>query len=172
MADPKRYTIPGLRPMLGLLDETTSSVVIPALTRRPPRELEHTLFALPTKMGAWAGNTQICCQCTMHHNKWPLHFYYCDHVVSQDPEYSYETVSQQIEAKAQIRQNIKERKSSEFSELVLWAPVSPTIESHWPGDKERVIMLADIPTSRRTWFHAPLRGLPWCTSPEMWLATL
>ena len=40
-----------------------------------------------------------------------------DHIISQDPEYSYEIVAKQMEAKAQITQEIKERISSEFNEV-------------------------------------------------------
>ena len=118
-------TVPGIGPMLRPLDETIGSAVIPALTRRPPPgDLERTLIALPARLGGLGIHIPSRAAANEYHASQQVTSTLCDHVISQDLNYSSEIITKQLEAKAQISRETKERTSSEFNEVYENLPVS------------------------------------------------
>ena len=118
-------TVPGIGPMLRPLDETIGSAVIPALTRRPPPgDLERTLIALPARLGGLGIHIPSRAAANEYHASQQVTSTLCDHVISQDLVYSSEIIAKQLEAKAQISRETKERTSFEFNEVYENLPVS------------------------------------------------
>ena len=118
-------TIPGIGPMLKPLDDTINSSVIPALTGRPPPgDLERTLFALPARMGGLGIPIPSSAAPNEYHASQQVTSTLCDHILSQDLEYSMEIVAKQLEVKAQMSHDIKGRISSEFNDVYENLPVS------------------------------------------------
>ena len=119
------HTIPGIGPALRLLGETLGSAVIPALTGRPPPgDLECTLFALPARLGGLGLHIPSRAAANEYHASLQVTSTLYDHTISQDLDYSYEIIAKQLEAKAQISQETKERTSSEFNEVYENLPAS------------------------------------------------
>ena len=101
-------TIPGIGPALRILDEILGSAVIPALTGRPPPgDLEHTLFALPARLGGLGLHVSSRAAANEYHASLQVTTTLCDHIISQDLDYSYEIIAKQLEAKAQISHESK-----------------------------------------------------------------
>ena len=119
-------TIPGNGPLLTPLDYALFSVLLPALTGRPPpSELERKLYALPARLGGGGGGgggglgismPSITATQELHSSQLVTSTL-CEHILSQDPEYGYEVISKQLEAKTQVRQENHVRNTTEAEEL-------------------------------------------------------
>ena len=97
----------------------------PALTRTPsPGDLERTLIALPARLGGLGIHIPSRAAANEYHASQQVTSTLCDHVISQDLDYSSEIIAKQLEVKAQISRETKERTSSEFNEVYENLPVS------------------------------------------------
>ena len=144
-------TVPGIGPMLRPLDETIGSAVIPALTRRPPPgDLERTLIALPARLGGLGIRKPSRAAANEYHASQQVTSTLCDHVISQDLEYSSEIIAKQLEAKAQISREIKERTSSEFNEVYENLPVSLRRAADLATEKGSSTWLTALPLAVHT----------------------
>ena len=104
--------------MLTPLDHALFSVLLPALTGRPPpSELERKLFALPARLGGLGINMPSKTATQVFHSSQLVTSTLCEHILSQDLEYGYEVIAKQLEAKAQVRQGNHIRNSTETEEL-------------------------------------------------------
>ena len=139
-------TIPGIGPMLKPLDETINSSVIPALTGRPPPgDLERTLFALPARMGGLSIPIPSSAAPNECHASQQVTSTLCDHILSQDLEYSMEIVAKQLEVKAQMSHEIKGRILSEFNDVYENLPVSLQISVDLATEKGSSTWLTALP---------------------------
>lgn len=111
-------TIPDIGPLLRPLDDVISLAIIPALTGRPPPgELERSLLALPARMGGLGIGIPSESAINEYQASQQVTATLCDHIISQDLAYCYVIVTKQLEAKAQVSHDIKERKTSEFNDI-------------------------------------------------------
>ena len=111
-------TIPDIGPLLTPLDQVLCSVLLPALTGRPPpSELERKLFALPARMGGLGISMPSKTATQELHSSQLITSTLYEHILSQDPEYGYEVIAKQLEAKTQVRQENHVRTSTEAEEL-------------------------------------------------------
>ena len=93
-------TIPDIGPLLTPLDHVLCSVLLPALTGRPPpSKLECKLFALPARMGGLGISTPSKTATQELHSSQLITSTLCEHILSQDPEYGYKVIAKQLEAK-------------------------------------------------------------------------
>ena len=103
-------TTPNISHLMKPLDEILRTHLLPALTgNSPPNDTESALFALPAREGGLGiripskqahqeYQSSLCIASLLH-----------DHIVNQDNQYSYEIISNQLQSKATIRQQNKER---------------------------------------------------------------
>ena len=111
-------TIPDIAPMLRPLDETISSVVIPALTGRPPPgNQERSLFALPARLGGLGLHVPSNAAADEYHSSRLVTSTLCNHIVSQNLVYSPEIIAMQLDAKKHVSCEARERTLSEFNEI-------------------------------------------------------
>ena len=103
-------TIPSIGPSLKPLDEVLNLAVMTG--RSPPGALERTLFTLPARLGGLGIHIPLRAAANEYHASQKVTSILCDHIISEDPEYSYEIVAKQMETK-----EIKERTSLEFNEV-------------------------------------------------------
>ena len=99
-------------------DDAMWSTLLPALTGRPPPSaLEHSLFALPARLGGLG--ISIPSKHATHEFRSSLLVTstLCNHIFSQDHDYGYDIIAKQIEAKAQVRQENNERTSADDDEI-------------------------------------------------------
>jgi hypothetical protein len=85
--------------------------------RPPPGDLERTLLALPARLGGLGIHIPSRIAANEYHASQQVTSTLCDHIISQDPDYGYEVIAKQLEAKAQISRENKERTSSEFNDI-------------------------------------------------------
>ena len=98
--------------------------LIPALTGRPPPGyLERTLFALPARLGGLGLHIPSRNASHEYHASQQVALTLCDHIISQDPDYSYKVIAKQLETKAQISREGRERSSSDFNDIYNKLPV-------------------------------------------------
>ena len=117
-------TIPDIGHKLKVLDEIIGSVLNPALTGRPPPgDLERTLPALPARLGGLGLHIPSRNAAHEYHASPQVTFPLCDHIISQDPDYSYEVLAKQLEIKAQISREGRERSSSDFNDIYNKLPI-------------------------------------------------
>ena len=110
--------IPNIADKLSPLDDVLRSDLLPALTGRPPpSDLEFALFALPARLGglgiripskAAEGEFQSSLLVTS-----PLK----DHILSQNSEYGYETIVEQLQCKATISKLNREKSVNDANDL-------------------------------------------------------
>ena len=118
-------TVPDIGPLLRPLDDVLCSVLLPALTGRPPpSDLECTLYALPARLGG------LGIGIPSRNATWELHSslrvtsILCDHILSQDHKYGYEIIAKQLEAKALVRRENSVKTSADAEEIYELLPVS------------------------------------------------
>ena len=118
-------TIPDIGPLLRPLDDALRSVLLPALTGRPPpSDLECAIFALPARLGGLGIGIPSRNATRELHSSLLVTSILCDHILSQDHEYGYETIAKQLEAKALIRQENNVKTSTDAEEIRELLPVS------------------------------------------------
>ena len=110
--------IPNIADKFSPLDDVLRSDLLPALTGRPPpSDLEFALFALPARLGglgiripskAAEGEFQSSLLVTS-----PLK----DHILSQNSEYGYETIVEQLQCKATISKLNREKSVNDANDL-------------------------------------------------------
>ena len=111
-------TMPNISQLMIPLDEILLTHLLPALTGNPPPNgMESMLFALPVREGG-LGIRIPSKQANLEYQSSlcitsPLH----DQIVKQDNQYSYEIISNQLQAKAFVRQQNKERVINDVAEL-------------------------------------------------------
>ena len=110
--------VPNISNLLKPLDDILRTELIPALTGRPPpSDLECALFALPARLGG-LGITIPSKQADQEHQSSLLitsALY--DHIISQDEDYGYDIIAKQLESKATVRQQTKEKNSKDAHDL-------------------------------------------------------
>ena len=117
-------TIPDIGPLLILLDDALRSVLLPALTGRPPpSDLECAIFALLARLGGLGIGIPSRNATRELHSSLLVTSILCDHIHSQDHEYAYETIAKQLEAKALIRQENNMKTSTDAEEICELLPV-------------------------------------------------
>ena len=118
-------TVPDIGPLLKPLDDALRSVLLPALTGRPPpSDLECTLFALPARLGGLGIGIPSRNAARERHSSIIVTSILCDHILSQDHEYGCDIVAKQLEAKALVRQENNVRISTHAEEMYELLPVS------------------------------------------------
>ena len=111
-------TTPNISQLMIPLDEILRTHLLPSLTGNPPpNDMESTLFALPAREGG-LGIRIPSKQADQEYKSSlritsPLH----DQIVNQDNQYSHEIISNQLQAKAIVRQQNKERIKYDVAEL-------------------------------------------------------
>ena len=105
------------------LDDALRSVLLPALTGRPPpSDLQCALFALPARLGglrivipsrtaAYEQQSSLLVTSTL-----------CEHILSQDTEYGYDVIAKQLESKALVRQQNHAKSSTDADEISALLP--------------------------------------------------
>ena len=110
--------VPNISNLLKPLDDILRTKLIPALTGRPPpSDLECALFALPARLGG-LGITIPSKQADQEHQSSLLitsALY--DHIIFQDEDYGYDIIAKQLESKATVRQQTKEKNSKDAHDL-------------------------------------------------------
>ena len=120
-------TIPDIGPLLRPLDDTLHSVLLPALTGRPPpSDLECTFFALPARLGGLGIGIPSRSAIRELHSSLLVTSTLCDHILAQDHEYGYEIIVKQLEAKALaiVRQENYVKTSADAEEIHKLLPTS------------------------------------------------
>ena len=118
-------TIPDIGPLLRPLDDALRSVLLPALTGRPPpSDLECTLFALPARLGGLGIGIPSRNATRELHSSLLVTSILRDHILSQDHEYGHEIIATQLEAKALVRQENNVKTSTDAEEICELLPVS------------------------------------------------
>ena len=119
------HTVPDIVPLLKPLDDVLRSVLLPALTgRRPPTDLECTLFALPARLGGLGIGIPSRNATQELHSSLLITSILCDRILSQDHKYGYETIAKQLEAKALVRQENSVKTFADAEEICELLPVS------------------------------------------------
>ena len=118
-------TIPDIGPQLRPLDDALHSVLLPAMTGRPPpSDLECTLFALPARLGGLGIGIPSRSAIRELHSSLLVTSTLCDHILAQDHEYGYEIIVKQLEAKALVRQENYVKTSADAEEIYKLLPTS------------------------------------------------
>ena len=117
------HTTPDIGSLLKPLDDALCSVLLPALTGRPPpSDLQCALFALPARLGglgivipsrtaAYEQQSSLLVTSTL-----------CQHILSQDTEYGYDIIAKQLESKALVRQQNHAKSSTDVDEISALLP--------------------------------------------------
>ena len=139
-------TVPGIGPLLRPLDDVLRSVLLPALTGRPPpSDLECTLFALTARLGG-LGIGILSRNVTQELHSSPLiTSILCDHFLSQDHKYGYEIIAKQLEAKALVRQENSVETSADAEEICKLLPVLLQRAADLAKEKGSSIWLTALP---------------------------
>ena len=139
-------TIPGIGPLLGPLDEDLHSVLLPALMGRPPpSDQERTLFALPARLGGLGVGIPSIDAAREFRSSSLITSSLCDHILSQDPEHGLEVVEKQLEAKAQVRRENRERTSTQATETRQCLPGSLQRAIDFASEKGASTWLTALP---------------------------
>ena len=115
---------PNISHLLTPLDTALRSLLLPALTGRPPpNDSELDLFALPARLGGLgiripSKNAEKELQ-SSHLVTSPLVF----HILDQDPDYSYEIIAEQLRNKTDISKHNREEYAKEADELYNLLPI-------------------------------------------------
>ena len=116
-------TTPDIGSLLKPLDDALRSVLLPALTGRPPpSDLQCALFALPARLGglgivipsrtaAYEQQSSLLVTSTL-----------CEHILSQYTEYGYDVIAKQLESKALVRQQNHAKSSTDVDEISALLP--------------------------------------------------
>ena len=116
-------TIPNISHLLTLLDDALQTKLIPALTGRPPpNDLERALLALPARTGR-LGITIPSKQADQEHlSSLSVTSALRDHIILQNEAYGYEVIAKQLESKALVRNENRERSSQAARDLIELLP--------------------------------------------------
>ena len=92
------HTIPGIDPLLRPLHDAMWSTLLPALTGRPPPSvLEHSLCALPVRLGGLGIGIPSKRATHEFHSSFLVTSTLYNHILSQDHDYGYDIIAKQIE---------------------------------------------------------------------------
>ena len=137
-------TTPGISHIMEPLDETLRCKLFPVLTGRPPpSDLECSLFALPARLGGLGIGIPSRNADRELQSSLLITSALRDHILSQDDEYGYEIIAEQLQSKAIIRNANKERSSKDTNDLT----------DHLPSNLQRAMILAKEKGSS-TWLTA------------------
>ena len=109
---------------VGAPPERRRAAVISAVGNVLLGQATWNLFALPARLGGLGLHIPSKVAAIEYHASKQVTSTLCDHILSQDPDYNYEIIAMQLEAKAQISREAKERVSSEFNEVYENMPAS------------------------------------------------
>ena len=142
------HTVPNISNLLKPLDDALRTKLIPALTGRPPRnDLEHTLFALPARMGG-LGITIPSKQADQEHQSSQLVTSVLqDHILMQDETYTFEVIAEQLETKTTVRNINKDNCSKTTSDLMELLPNSLRRSMKLASEKGSSTWLTVLPLS-------------------------
>ena len=134
--------------LLKPLDDALRTKLISALTGRPPpNDLEHTLFALPARMGG-LGITIPSKQADQEHQSSQLVTSVLqDHILMQDETYSFEVIAEQLDSKTTVRNINKENCSKATSDLMELLPDSLQRSMKLVSEKGSSTWLTVLPLS-------------------------
>ena len=139
-------TVPGIGLLLRPLDEALHSVLLPALTGRPPPgDQERTLFSLPARLGGLGVGIPSTNAIHEFHSSSLITSFLCDHILSQDPDYGYDIIEKQLEAKAQVQQENRERTSTQAIETRKCLPDSLQRAVDFASEKGASTWLTTLP---------------------------
>lgn len=110
---------PDIGELLLPLDNALRSDLLPMLTGRPPpNDVECSLFALPARLGGLGIMIPSKNADREHQSSLLVTEPLCDHILSQNTDYSYEVVERQMQSKATVR-NINSRNHSTAADTLL-----------------------------------------------------
>ena len=110
--------VPNISNLLKPLDDILRTKLIPALTGRPPpSDLECALFALPARLGGLGITIPSKQADHEHQSSLLITSTLYDHIISQDEDYGYDIIAKQLESKATVRKQTKEKNSKDANDL-------------------------------------------------------
>ena len=111
-------TTPTIIHLMKPLDEILRTHLLPALTGNPPpNDTESAFFALPAREGGLGIRIPSKQAHQEYQSSLCITFLLHDHIVNQDNQYSYEIILNQLQSKATIRQQNKERVKKDVANL-------------------------------------------------------
>ena len=114
---------PNISHLLEPLDNAIRSGLIPALTGRPPpNDLECDLFALPARLGGLGIRLPSKNADREHHSSLSVTSMLKDHILDQCKDYGYDIISDQINNKAKISKQNREKCKEEADRIYALLP--------------------------------------------------
>ena len=123
-------------------------------------DLEWALFALPARLGG-LGITIPSKQADQEHQSSLLitsALY--DHIISQDEDYGYDIIAKQLESKATVRQQTKEKNSKDAHDLTALLSDSLRRSVNLAKEKGSSSWLTALPLTEHGSMHPTQRSLP------------
>ena len=101
---------------------------------------EYILLVLPERLGGLGLHIPSRNAAHEYHASQQVTLTLCDHIISQDPDYSYGVLAKQLETKAQISREGRERSSSDFNDIYNKLPV-PALDrgTHGTSQLQRIV---------------------------------
>ena len=142
------HTVPNISHLLKPLDDALQTKLIPALTGRPPpNDVEYALFALPARMGG-LGITIPSKQADQEHlSSLRVTSALRDHIILQDEAYGYEVIAKQLESKALVRNENREKSSQAACDLTELLPAGLQRSVKLASEKGSSTWLTVLPLS-------------------------
>ena len=113
--------------------------------RPPPSDQERTLFVLPARLGGLGVGIPSIDAAREFRSSSLITSSLCDHILSQDPEHGLEVVEKQLEAKAQVRRENRERTSTQATETRQCLPGSLQRAIDFASEKGASTWLTALP---------------------------
>ena len=141
-------TVPNISNFLKPLDDALRTKLFPALTGKPPpSDLECVLFALPARLGG-LGITIPSKQADQEHlSSLLVTSALQDHIISQDEAYGYEVIAKQLESKAIVRNENREKSLKAVRDLTEILPDSLQRSVKLASEKGSSTWLTVLPLS-------------------------